>query len=179
MATQRVHVFAIGGLPAERFWEKVVAWSDARTVTDAKRWSSDDWPVDVRREVDAFVSRMLLRALSPPILYRAEHLDYWSMGDVFVHAMERVGGDGYKRLQTENHELLAVWSGTGKAIGLDRNASPETVWLYCRLNEAMAAWGDVVERRLIVLIRSPIGGLVTDEEFADALEVLPNWWDDF
>jgi hypothetical protein len=176
MASQRILLLAIGGLLAERVWQDICRWSDARTATIENELSPDDWPLDTRQEIDTFVAKMVASGFAPPILYRSEHVDCWSMGDVFETALVKQHPDYCRQLYTTNHELIGTWVYCSERISPDHDARPETHWLYCRVNEAIAAWGDLVDRRLIVLARSVLGGLRTDDEVIDSLATVPTWW---
>ena len=87
MASQRVLLFTVAGGLADAIWNDIRRWSDARVAVASDEWSSDDWPVAIRHEVDQFVTRLSTSGNRPPVLYRSEHLDYWSLGDVFETAL--------------------------------------------------------------------------------------------
>ena len=172
--TQRVLLLAIGGELAERIWRDVCRWSDARMVASSEEWSPEDWPIGVREELDALVAN-LAEAYLPPVLYRSEHVDCWSMGDVFSNAMAGAS-DTYRQLYSHRHEVFAGWRDSTVRLKTRRNAPPETVWLRDRLEEANSAWGNLVNRRLIVVVRTVVGGLWTDQEVAESLQTSPQWW---
>jgi hypothetical protein len=176
MASQRVLLFTVGGPLADSVWQNVCRWSDARTSAARDEWSPDHWPASTRDEVDRFVERLTTSCYTPPILYRSEHVDCWSMGDVFDTALVKGHPDYCRRLLTTSHEIIATWVRFSEQIVPDKDAPPETHWLYARINEAIAAWGEFAEDRLVVLVRSVLGGLWTDEEVAEALRGIPSWW---
>lgn len=176
MASQRVLLFAIGGSLAESVWKEICRWNDSRTVTSTTEWSPDDWALEARQEIDAFVEKMVASAVTPPILYRSEHIDCWSMGDVYQTALVIQHPDCCRQLCTTAHEVIATWVHSSDQIIPDSDAPPETLWLYNRVNEAIDARRDVAERRLIVFVRSVFAGLWTDDEVAGSLAIVPAWW---
>ena len=98
------------------------------------------------------------------------------MGDVYAGALVKTDPEYCRQLYTTNHEVIATWVRFTEQIIPDRDAAPETLWLYSRVNEAIAAWGEFAERRLIILIRSVLAGLWTDEDVVDSLKTVPTWW---
>jgi len=98
------------------------------------------------------------------------------MGDVFQTALVKPHSDSSRQLQTESHEIIATWVRYSEQIMLDPDAPHETKWLYNRVNEAISAWSELEENRLVVLVRSVIRGLFTDQEIVDSLKTIPHWW---
>jgi hypothetical protein len=47
--------------------------------------------------------------------------------------------------------------------------------LATRLREAIGSWDTMVERAALVLLREPLGGLVTDDELLSSLMHIPEW----
>jgi hypothetical protein len=176
MASQRVLLVAIGGDLATAIWQDICRWNDARATEAEDEWAPEDWSLDIRREVDRFVAKMHRSAFTPPVLYRAEYVDTWSMGDVFETALVKKHRDYSRRLYTNDHEIVATWVGHSEHIIPDDEATDETRWLYNRVNEAMDAWSDFAERRLLVLVRSGLGGLWADDEVKCALQGVPEWF---
>lgn len=176
MASQRILLLTFGGAFADSVWQQVCHWSDARQNDKLDEWSSDDWPGNVRREIDAFIEKLQATCYTPPILYRSEHVDCWSMGDVYETALVKGHRDSTRRLYTANHQVIATWVQFSEQIIPDRDSPAETVWLYTHVNEAIGAWGKFAEDRLVILVRSVLGGLWTDEEVVGALATLPSWW---
>lgn len=176
MASQRILLLAIGGLLAERVWEQVCKWSDRRTTVANDEWSPDDWPHETRNEINTFVERISSEGLVPPILYRSEHVDCWSMGDVFQDALLKKHPDYCRQLYTAEHEIIATRVRFTEQPVIEPDSACETQWLHKRINEAIAAWGELADERLIVLIRTVIGPLWEDQEVTDSLKTLPAWW---
>lgn len=176
MATQRILLLTVGGLLADAVWQEVCRLSDARQSEDDNEWSSDDWPVGTQRDIDAFTEKIAASCFTLPILYRSEHVDCWSMGDVYELALVKKHPDCTRRLFTANHQVIATWVHFSEGIIPDHDAPTETLWLYARINEAINAWGEFVENRLVILVRSPIGGLWTNDDVIDALRTIPLWW---
>ena len=163
---------------ADRMWQAVCQWSDARTTRLENEWSPKDWTEEAREAIDAFVEKVTRFAFLPPVLYRAEHIDCWSMGDVYETALVKRHPDYCRFLMTEARQIIATWVESSEHIILDDDSPSETRWLYNRLNEAFEAWSEMSDRRLVVLVRSVIGGLLTDEEVAKSMQTIPEWWTD-
>ncbi len=98
------------------------------------------------------------------------------MGDVYLDAIMKPHLDYFRHLCTTKHEVIATRVRFSERIVLDGGASDETAWLYNRVNEAIGAWGEFAEERLIVLIRSCLGALWTDDEVLESLRTVPAWW---
>ena len=143
MASQRVLLFTIAGEFADAIWQDIRRWSDARASVAIEEWSPDDWPDAIKQEVDNFVARLSTAGYLPPVLYRSEHFDCWSMGHVFETALVKGHPDCCRRLLTGSHEIIATWVRFSEQINPDRDAPDETVWLYAHINEAIAAWRHV------------------------------------
>lgn len=176
MASQRVLLFTIGGVLADNIWKGICRWSDGRTTSSVAEWSPEDWPPNVRAEVDAFVAKLTKAAYTPPILYRSEHVDCWSMGDVYQEALVKGHPDFCRQLLTSSHHIIATWVRYSERIIPDDDAADETRWLHSRINEAIAAWAQFAENRLVILVRSAFDALCTDEEVEEALRSIPSWW---
>jgi len=176
MASQRVLLTTIAGDLANAIWQDICRWSDARTTTSIEEWSSDEWPNATNHEVDHFVARLATGAYLPPVLYRSEHVDCWSTGDVFETALVKQHPDYSRRLHTGSHEIIATWVQSSERIIPDQEASDETVWLYSHINEAIAAWSTFAENRLVLLVRTVLGGLCEDVDVIKSLHGIPEWW---
>lgn len=177
MATQRILLVAIGGRLAESVWTKICGWADARTTALSDEFSPSDWPASILHEVDRFAKTISDSAFTPPILYRSEHVDCWSMGDVYSEALVKQDLDYCRQLASSEGEIIATWVRFSEQIIADKDAPVETVWFYNRVNEAIAAWGELAEQRLIVCVRSVLGGLWTDDEVIASLTSNCAWWD--
>ena len=177
MATQRVLIIATAGGLAERIWSDLQRWGDARATDRIVEWSPEQWPCKTRHEVDAFVERIVRSGLFPPILYRSEYVDCWSMGDAFTGGMTKLGSGACLQLLTRDHEVCANWFDSTEEVVPNPNAVSETVQLCDRIDEAIHAWSEVCGRRLVVLVRSVLGVLWTDEEVKVSLKTIPDWWE--
>lgn len=176
MASQRVLLLTIAGELADTIWNDIRQWSDARVAVASDEWSSDDWPDPIKHQVDHFVARLTTAGYLPPVLYRSEHVDCWSMGDVFETALVKGHPDYCRRLITESHEIIATWVRFTEQIIPDEDSRDETVWLYTHVNEAIAAWSTFAENRLVLLVRSVLGGLWEDDDVSNSLRGIPSWW---
>jgi hypothetical protein len=176
MASQKVLLFTVAGDFADALWQDVCRWNNLRTVATLDAWSPDDWPSGVKREVDEFVAKLTRVGYLPPVLYRSEHVDTWSMGDVFQTALVKSHRDFCRQLFTDQHELIATWTHFSEQIIPDVGEPDETLWLYARINEAIAAGSTIAEDRLVLLVRTVLGGLWEDDEVAASLQGIPLWW---
>jgi hypothetical protein len=176
MASQRVLLLTIAGEFADTIWNDIRRWSDARVAVANDEWSSDDWPDAIKHQVDRFVARLTTACYLPPVLYRSEHVDLWSMGDVFETALVKGHPDYCRLLHTESHEIIGTWVRFSEQIILDEEVADETAWLYTHINEAIAAWSTFAENRLVLLIRTVLGGLWEDDDVSNSLRGIPSWW---
>jgi hypothetical protein len=98
MATQRILIVSVGGELANRMWRDVCRWSDARIGLLENEWSHDDWPAEARTSIDAFIDKIRRSAFTPPVLYRCEHMDCWSMDRQRRQALHRSKRRGIGKL---------------------------------------------------------------------------------
>ena len=178
MASQHILIFAIVGPFAEELWHSLSRWSDARQTDVSDCWTPEDWRADVQAKVDRAIEKLIAYGFTPPILYRSEHIDLWSMAEVFDTALSVGSPDISRTLLTSSYELIATWVDSTTCIVPDQKTSDETQWLYARLNEAFASWGAMADRRLVILVRQVLGGLWSDSEVEKALKSVPEWWND-
>ena len=176
MASQRVFLLTIAGQLADTIWNDIRRWSDSRVAVADDEWSCDDWPDTIKNEVDDFVARLAIGAYLPPVLYRSEHVDCWSMGDVFETALVKGHRDYCRGLLTGSHEIIATWVRFSEQIIPDHDSPDETIWLYTHVNEAIAAWGEFAENRLVLLVRNLLDGLYEDDDVRSSLRSIPSWW---
>jgi hypothetical protein len=179
LATQRITIAKIGGEAADVVWLRLRAWFDARGSDSVTEWSSDQWPPEVRTQVDAFAERMRANSLSLPMLYFVEWLDQWSMGDLFDRWLLPSEGPPLQ-IHADRFEVYgyALPDG-GRLAGLLKRAGPQQIdeydYFVTRLREAVGAWQALTERATIIVLREPVGGLVTDEELQASLSLVPKW----
>jgi hypothetical protein len=162
MATQRLIVAKIGGRSALLVEELFRRWE--------RRATEDRTPSEISSDVDEFAQQLIAHGHCPPILYFAQWIDLWSMGDL-------VPGLGDKRaivvagrqFETCCHRppIEMRWALIGG------KQTQETRWLRGRIREAEMAWSKVVADGVIVVLREPLGALVTDEELTDSLRSIP------
>ena len=84
MATQRITIAKVGGAAAETILDQLRVWSAARRAINPDQWSPDQWPLDVKRRAGCLVRQLRAHAHELPVIYFAEWMDMWSMGDLFV-----------------------------------------------------------------------------------------------
>jgi hypothetical protein len=75
LATQRITIAKIGGVAADVVIQRLQEWSRARRSCNPNEWSDDQWPAEVRDQVDVFVDRLRSHALVPPVVHFVEWAD--------------------------------------------------------------------------------------------------------
>jgi hypothetical protein len=180
MATQRVTIAKIGGVAAEVALRQMREWADARQSTEPHEWSSDQWPSNIRVQVDAFADRLRANSLSPPMLYFVEWSDLWSMGDLFHKWLSPPGGPSPLFICADRFEVYGYALPDDGRLGRHLTTTgPQQFDEYDqfvgRLREAVEAWQELAEPVALIVIREVVGGLITDEELKASLSVVPKW----
>ena len=178
MASQRVTIAKIGGIAADFALMRLRAWAEARNTDDPDEWGVDQWPADIRLQVDDFAERLRANAVRPPVVYFVEWSDPWSMGDIYTRWLTPPGSRGPLQIYGNRFQVFAyALPDRGR---LDRYlARAGGQWadeydLYVvRLREAVKSWKSLVDGGVIIVLREVLGGLVTDEELAESLADLP------
>jgi hypothetical protein len=176
MAAQKILLLSIAGLTANKLWETFGQWERARTVSTIDEWSSSDWPHEIHEEVDSLIEILYSKAFMPPVLYRSEHFDGWSMSDVYQRVIFGAGQRKGCMVLSKRHEMMAAWFDSSESIILEKNAPAETRLLHTRVREAMSERSGLSSSRLIILIRTVFAGSVLDGDATDALQATPSWW---
>lgn len=151
MATQRLMVATLAGQSAVAVAARFERW---RSVPDPAA-------------LDRLCASIREHALSLPVVYFAEWVDRWLMGDL-------VPGPG----AVEGRRFQATSLSPGQAAEwADRCGSQfaEQCWLATRLREAAAGWGRVANPYAVVVVREAVGASVTDEEVRAAADYVPAW----
>jgi len=164
MATQRVTLAKIGGEAAAYIERQFRAW--ARTKHD------HNFPPEVQAALDKLAEALRAHAAEPPIVYFSEWIDMWSMGDLVpaLGDQKAVVVTGQRYEACCHHPPIAF-----KADIIADEPTQESVWLKHRLDEAEDAWEELASDWIIVILREPLGGLVTDDELVSSLQDNPDW----
>jgi hypothetical protein len=151
MATQRLTVATLAGRAADAVVARFEEWRANR-----------DGPA-----VDQFCLALRERALALPVVYFAEWVDRWLMGDL-VPGPDQVDGQRFQ-VATMSPERARAWA--------DQCGSQfaEQQWFASRLREAAAGWGTVTDRYAVVVIREVIGASSSDDEVRASLNSVPPW----
>lgn len=151
VATQRMALAKVAGQAAAVVAEKFERW---RTEPDPE--SLDQLCLSIREH-----------SMALPIVYFAEWVDRWLMGD------EVPGPDALEG----KHFQLSVMTPKQAIDWADRLRTqfPEQKWLAYRLREAAEAWSLVVDRSVIVSIREVTGASTSDDDVREFLEHIPGW----
>ena len=180
MASQRITVAKVGGAAGELVMLRLREWASARQTEDRNEWSKEQWPVEVRRQADAFADRLRSHALSPPVIYFAEWADLWSMGDLFTRLLTPPGQPPPLVVHSERFEVYGYPLPDSERLAQHLvSATPQQFleydWLVWQLRQAEEAWNDLVDTAALVVLREVVGGLVTDHELRDSLSLVPDW----
>jgi hypothetical protein len=180
MASQRITVAKLGGASAGVVMRRLRGWSAARDPAPADVWSSEQWPEEVRLQVDAFADRLRVNAVGPPVLAFVEWSDLWSMGDLFARWLAPPGGPPPVILHGDRFEAYGyALPDDGRLIrhlaAAGPQQFPESDQYVSRLRETVEAWQELNREAAIVVLREVVGGLVTDEEVEDSLRIVPEW----
>ena len=156
MATQRLTVATLAGQAAAAVADRFRQWRNV-PAPDA---------------LDRFCAAVREHALSLPIVYFAEWVDRWLMGD-------DVPGPG----AVEGRQFQATCLSPAQANAWAARCGSQFVeqgWLAARLREAAAGCGTVADEYAVVVIREAVRPSTTDEEVSAALSGVPAWlsWSD-
>jgi hypothetical protein len=185
MAAQRITVAKVAGRSGAVVVAHFRAWSDARTTRDPNTFSAGRWPAACRREMDAFAAALRADAHRPPVVFFSEHMDLWSMGDLFAACAGPAAGGLVEvcsdRLQVACYRLPdgGVLAGSlersfrRKRIR-ERNPQEER-WFRLLLLEAVRAWEGLVGEAALVVLREVLGPTMTDEELKNSFAAVPDW----
>lgn len=180
MASQRVTIAKIGGKAGDIVLERLREWAGARQIDDPTEWRDDQWPASVRSQAAAFAERLRANALFPPVVHFVEWSDLWSMFDVYTRWLTPPNCPPPLEIDADRFEIFAYELPDGGRLERHlkkarRQQFPECDQYVTRLKEAVGAWGELVERSALIVVREVVGGLVTDEELVASLSVVPDW----
>jgi hypothetical protein len=180
MASQRITIAKVGGLSADVVLRRLQAWSEARQTTDPNERSSEQWPAEVRSRADAFADQLRTHALIPPVITFIEWIDLWSMGDVFARWLSPLDGPGPFLIHANRFEIYGYRLPDDDRLRRHLATAgsqqfEEYDWFVSRLSEAVGAGEPLVDRAALVVLREVVGGLITDEELAESLSIVPDW----
>lgn len=164
MASQRLTVAKVGGRTAQDVAALFHAWQ--------KDAAEDRSPSEFSVAIDGFATRLRDHAHCPPVLYFAEWIDLWSMGDLVPGlGDERAVIVAGSRFEVACHRSpIRV-----QATTIAGEETQETRWLRNRIQEAQDAWSELTQESVIIVIREVLVALVTDEELMESLGSTPPW----
>ena len=148
---QRITVATLAGVAADA------------AVALFEKWRSDSDPT----AVDRFAMALRENQLRLPIVYFAEWVDRWLMGDDIFDA-DPIQGVAFQ---------ATVWS-SAQALargGRCRNQFQEQLWYSARLLEAATAWDALTHRLYVVVLREVIHVSTGDDEVLASMNSLPEW----
>jgi hypothetical protein len=164
MTSQRLTIAKLGGRSAQDVAALFHAWQ--------KYTAEDGSPSEFAVAIDAFATRLREHAHCPPVLYFAEWIDLWSMGDL----VPGLGDERAVIVASSRFEVACHNSPIRiQATTIAGEETQETRWLRNRIQEAQDAWSEVTQESVIIVIREVLGALVTDEELMESLGSTPPW----
>jgi hypothetical protein len=180
VATQRITVTKIGGAAADEILPKLREWSAARAAADRNASAREQWPPEVRRQADGLADHLRANSFASPVVYFAEWVDMWSMGDLFSQWLTPPDGPVPFAIHADRFEVFGYGLPDGDRLarhlaGAGPQQLAEQDWYVRRLREAVEAWQKLVERAVLVVLRQVMEGSVTDEEIRVSLEHVPEW----
>ncbi len=151
MATQRLTIATVVGDAGAHAARLFQAWRNKRPP---------------HNEVDRFCERLRANGTVLPVIYFAEWMDRWLMGDE-VPGPEPIEG---RRFQ------VAVFTPQSAVKWAEECGTqfPEQCWLAARLREAATGWDEVAVPTVVVL-REVLGPTSTDYEVRESLKGVPLW----
>jgi hypothetical protein len=159
MATQRLTIATIAGVAGEFVLSRFREW---QALHSAGKWLREHGSA-----VDRFHDRVKENQAIPPVIYFAEWIDHWSMGD-------KVPGPG-----AASGSRVEVWCGSLDEVRKRADSCgdqfQEDRWLRARLREAADAWQSLVGGGTMVIFREVLEGSVTDEQIQVSLHEVPDW----
>lgn len=186
MATQRVIIAKIVGAGA---LEVLNRFRDSRrhpSISIGTRPCRKHVQGTLCRDAQAFVLSLRSHSHEPPVVFFAEYVDTWSMGDVFARAFGAKRTRRFLRVAAGPLEMIfyrlpdggrlqrAIRLALRKTLARER-AVQESHWLLTILLEALLSWQELTSHAVLVLVRDVIGPLVCDEEVEGALKDVPEW----
>jgi hypothetical protein len=186
MASQRITIAKIGGEAGVAITSRFRRWAELRVFDDPMEWDSAQWPIEARREIDAFASTLRAHGHELPVFYFSEYVDFWSMEDVYSRWLSQPDRPRAIEVHCDRFQLwcYALPDGGSLADLLQRaprlkrireRDSQEERWFTIQLLEAILAWSPMVEVAAVVVLREVFGGLVEDHEVDESLTIVPDW----
>lgn len=182
---QCVTVAKIAGKASRSVARAFHRWSEARTPCreEPSLVQPSQWPESCRREMKRLADQLREHATQLPIVFYNEHVDMWSMGDVFAMAFPKNGNLLSEVESNDGLSLLCYELPDGNALDehmrrkLRRHSFWETVSYFRVVQAAASSWEGLIDHAVIVVVRSVLGGSVLDKEVRAAQDVVPDWLD--
>jgi hypothetical protein len=120
------------------------------------------------------------------VLFFAEYIDFWSMGDVFQRCFPRRQSRNVIKVSQDEVEILGYRLPDRRALHrrgkrllraktVREQAGQEQRWFLSIVLHALAAWEVVAHDGALVVIREVLGGLFEDADVEQSLEQVPQW----
>jgi hypothetical protein len=177
MASQYLTIAKIGGRSAENTARLFDQWARARLVNIPNEWHSEQWPKDVRQQVDRWVDALREHAHRPPILFFVEYVDLWS----FSPPQRYLSDYGLVQIMTDRYEVyclrLPFAAEAKKELERIRRDGQhdEDRWFGTITLSAAAAWDALVDVAVLIFLRRIVDSSVRDKEVEDSLKIAAPW----
>jgi hypothetical protein len=178
MSTSIVHVLAVIGKGAEQVESACEELLGRRKERHPKEYGSDDWSEQDHKDIEKFCAALVRASRELPVLYYAQYLDSWSVGDMQFRLLEwpdgkrrQIGGSNFgvvfypSRYSNEFLAQIKRW----RRRRVYRNQA-EDRWYLDHIREAIedALWLD--SSFLVVSISECIDASRQDEEIRESLD---------
>lgn len=179
MASQRMIVAKVGGEAAVSLFDRFRNFDPQGTPLRGDRDSRSGG------ELQHFVSCLRAHSHCPPVLFYAEYVDMWSMGDVFTRPF--AGCNRRRFLQVEDGIELMVYRLPDKGrlertirAALRSKRARSAQWQETRLYltillESVLSWEEIKGKTAVVVVRDVHGSLVLDEDVIRSMKHVPDW----
>lgn len=151
MATQRLTIATLAGQAAVAVAAKFEGW---RRAPDPAA-------------IDKLCEAIREHALSLHVVYFAEWVDRWLMGDL-IPGPGAVSGRRFQAACMWPMDAVALADQCGSQFAEQR-------WLASRLREAAEGLAGIAEPYAVVVVREVIGSSATDDEMQGAADLVPPW----
>lgn len=185
MATQRMVVAKIGGAAGFAAMQSLL---HLRSSLESGRGSNHHNGQHLKglQALKTFVTSLRANSSTPPVVFFAEYVDFWSMGDDIQRCFPRRRSPSTVKASHDEFEVFGYRLPDGGALqrhvtrllrarAVNEPAAQERRWLLSIVRHALDSWGALVQDGALVVVRELLGGLLEDSDIEKALEGVPRW----